>query len=105
VPGAPPEAFGAVLAALAAPVPVAGDPIALPALGVEGRAERVAPTAATLLVERPAPGIVFVAAEGSASPAFVSLYGYFFGPESGAVAEQAAARWTAWLAQTFPPSG
>ena len=105
VPGAPPEAFAAVLAALSAPVPVAGDPISLPALGVEGRAERVAPTAATLLVERPAPGIVFVAAEGSASPAFVSLYGYFFGPESGAVAEQAAARWTAWLAQTFPPSG
>ena len=41
----------------------------------------------------------------SGSPAYVSLYGYFFGPEAGAVAEQAAARWKAWLARTFPPSG
>jgi hypothetical protein len=32
----------------------------------------------------------------------MSVYGYFFGPEAVAVAEQAGARWRAWLAQELP---
>jgi uncharacterized protein YndB with AHSA1/START domain len=105
VAGTPAEAFAAVLGALGADPPAPGDELSLPALGVAGRAERVAPSTVTLVVERPAPGIAFIAAEGSGSPSFVSLYGYFFGPEADAVAEQAGARWRAWLAEEFPPSG
>ena len=45
------------------------------------------------------------AAEGSGSPAYVSVYGYFFGPEAEAAAEEAAARWSAWLVGRFPPEG
>ena len=104
VPGTPSEAYAAVLAALGAEAPAPGDAVALPALGVTGRAERVGPATVTLVADQPAPGIVFIAAEGSGSPAFVSLYGYFFGPEAAAVAEQAGARWRAWLAQELTAS-
>jgi uncharacterized protein YndB with AHSA1/START domain len=105
VPGTPAEAYAAVLEALGAPAPAVGDAVSLPDLGLAGRAERVGPATATLLLEEPAPGIAFLAAEGSGSPAFVSVYGYFFGPEADAVAEQAAARWHAWLVGRFPPEG
>lgn len=105
VAGSPAEAYAAVLAALRAEPPKAGDEVSLPALGVAGRTERVGPATVTLVVEEPGPGIVFLAAEGSESPSFVSVYGYFFGPEAGAVAEQAGARWRAWLAQELPLPG
>src|SRR5829696_2868938 len=100
--GTPPEAYAAILAALGAEAPAVGDAVALPALGLAGRAERVGPSTVTLRLDQPARGIAFLAAEGSASPSFVSLYGYFFGPEAAAVAEQAGARWRAWLAQELP---
>ena len=105
VPGTPDEAYRAVLGALGAPAPTVGDEVSLTDLGLTGRAERVGPTTASLLLEQPAPGIAFLAAEGSASPAYFSVYGYFFGPEAEAVAEQATARWNAWLVGHFPPEG
>jgi uncharacterized protein YndB with AHSA1/START domain len=105
VPGTPEEAYAALLAALGAQQPATGDEVELAALGIAGRAERVGPSTATLLLALPAPGVAFLAAEGSGSPAYVSVYGYFFGPEAGAVAQQAEARWRAWLAERFPPDG
>jgi uncharacterized protein YndB with AHSA1/START domain len=105
VPGTPQAAYAAVLEALGAQPPAVGDEVWLAELGVNGRAERVGPATITLLLEQPAPGIGFLAAEGSGSPAYVSVYGYFFGPEAEAVAEQAAARWSAWLVGRFPPEG
>ena len=105
VPGTPGEAYAAVLEALGAESPAVGDEVWLAELGMNGRAERVGPTTVTLLLEQPAPGIAFLAAEGSGDPAYVSVYGYFFGPEADAVAEQAVARWNAWLVGRFPPEG
>lgn len=105
VPGTPQAAYAAVLEALGAQPPAVGDEVWFAELGVNGRAERVGPATVTLLLEQPAPGIAFLAAEGSGSPAYVSVYGYFFGPEAEAVAEQASARWSAWLVGRFPPEG
>lgn len=105
VPGTPQEAYAAVLEALGAQQPAVGDEVWLAELGVTGRAERVGPATVTLVLEQPAPGIAFLAAEGSGSPSYVSVYGYFFGPEADAVAEQAVARWSAWLVGRFPPEG
>ena len=105
VPGRAREAYAAVLEALGARQPAAGDAVALADLGIAGRAERVGPATMTLVVDEPAPGIAFLASEGSGSPAYVSVYGYFFGPEADTVAREAAARWSAWLVGRFPPEG
>ena len=105
VPGTPEEAYAAVLEALGTPPPAVGDEVWLAELGSTAGPSASVPPRSTLLLERPAPGIAFLAAEGSGSPAYFSVYGYFFGPEAEAVAEQATARWTAWLVGRFPPEG
>jgi uncharacterized protein YndB with AHSA1/START domain len=74
--------------------PAVGDTLA--ATGdrpLRGRVERVVPGMVTLLTEIPAPGVAFLAAEGTA----LSMYGYFYGP----VPDQAA-EWEAWMAARFP---
>jgi hypothetical protein len=61
-----------------------------------GTVERVAPGMVTLLTDTPAPGVAFVAAEGTA----LSMYGYFYGPPEDVAAEDPA--WEAWMASRFP---
>jgi uncharacterized protein YndB with AHSA1/START domain len=63
-----------------------------------GEVVRVAPGMVTLLTRVPAPGIAFVAAEGTA----LSFYGYFYGPTADDVAGTEGPRWEALMADRFP---
>lgn len=52
--------------------------------------------------DAPAPGNVFLAAEGSGDQVWTSVYAYLFGPDGTAVAAREHPAWEAWMAARFP---
>jgi hypothetical protein len=80
--------------------PAVGDRLATTSLepAVRGTVERVTPTMITVLTDEPAPGVVFVAAEGDGEQVSLSLYGYLYGsrPTEPSVA------WPKWMDEHFP---
>lgn len=57
----------------------------------------VTPSRVTLLVDRPAPGTAFVAAESMGDVAQVSVWSYLYGSEAEGAIERDELRWQAWL--------
>jgi uncharacterized protein YndB with AHSA1/START domain len=76
---------------------------ALPRLA--GTVVETGPHRLTILVDDPAPGTAFVAAEGMGDTVQVSVWAYLYGPEGTAAVERDGPRWQAWLdGAATPPS-
>ena len=56
-----------------------------------------APQVIGLLLDEPAAGTGFIAAEGKRVPVMVSVWSYLYGPDATAVAARDKPRWQAWL--------
>lgn len=56
------------------------------------------PRSAVLLLDRPAAGTAFLAAEGTDPGCGVSVWAYLYGEDGAAAAAQDGPRWSAWLA-------
>lgn len=52
-----------------------------------------------LLLDRPAPGTAFIAAEGHGGQVGVSVWSYVYGDDRQAIVERDLGRWNAWLAE------
>jgi uncharacterized protein YndB with AHSA1/START domain len=99
------EALGALLAALR----VAGRPavgarvtVAAPdAPPLAGAVQRVSEGMVTLLLDEPAPGVAFLAAEGSGETRYLSLYAYLFGDQAAALADRDRPAWRSWMRTRF----
>lgn len=65
-----------------------------------GTVARVTPTYVALLVDDPAPGTAFLAAERhQGEQAQVSIWAYLYGPEGAAAVERDEPRWRDWLSR------
>ncbi|MDH4278174.1 MAG: SRPBCC domain-containing protein [Acidimicrobiia bacterium] len=64
-----------------------------------GTVTRVTPTYLALLVDEPAPGTAFLAAEHQGDQAQVSIWAYLYGPEGAAAVERDEPRWRDWLSR------
>jgi hypothetical protein len=99
------EVWDAMTGALGLPAAVAeGDRVATSGPGVPplaGVVERVAPGMLTVRTEEPAPGIVFLAAEGQDGSVWTSCYAYLFGGAGAAAAPHAERAWRAWMQERF----
>jgi hypothetical protein len=68
-----------------------------------GVVERVTPNMLTLLLERPAEGIAFVASEPAGDgSAHASVYAYLFGDGAAEAAARDEPAWRAWMQRHFP---
>lgn len=82
------------------PGPEVGDRVEVTAADappLAGTVARVTPTYLALVVDDPAPGTAFLAAEGRGEEVQVSVWMYLYGAEGEAAAEQDESRWRAWL--------
>lgn len=79
-------------------VEVAGD--GAPSLA--GSVVEVEPHRLSLLIDQPAPGTAFVAAEGGDEAVEVSVWAYLYGDQAAAIVERDRPRWQDWLAQSAP---
>ena len=50
-----------------------------------------------LLLDEPAPGTAFLAAEGVGDLTGVSIWSYLYGPDAAAIVERDRPRWQRWL--------
>jgi uncharacterized protein YndB with AHSA1/START domain len=62
-----------------------------------GTVADVAPWRLALVVDEPAPGTAFLAAEGAGDQVGVSIWSYLYGPEGAAAVERDGPRWQQWL--------
>lgn len=105
-PGPREATWEALTAALGLPVePTVGDRVEtsgadVPPLG--GTVVVAEPWRLALLLDSPAPGTAFLAAEGSGEQVGVSVWSYLYGPAGEEAAERDAPRWWAWLAARSP---
>ncbi len=100
--------WAALTAALGLPASAIGERVAAAAADVPplaGVVERVTDGMLTLLLDAPAPGIAFVAAEGDGEHVSTSFYAYCFGDGAPAAAARDEPIWRAWMQNTFPPDG
>lgn len=67
-------------------------------LMLEGTVLESQPCRLALLVDGPARGTAFVAAEGYGEQTGISVWAYLYGPDGAAVVERDGPRWAAWLA-------
>ncbi|MDH5289536.1 MAG: SRPBCC domain-containing protein [Acidimicrobiia bacterium] len=106
----PEGAWATLVAALGLPDhPAEGDHVAVTAADappLAGTVVRSEPGKLALLVDTPAPGTAFVAAErhGPVSCG-VSVWMYLYGPEGAAAAERDEPRWRSWLDAHAEPVG
>ena len=105
--GPVPRAYAELAAIVGLPADAAeGQPVAATAAGVPalaGVAERVTDHMLTVLLEKPAPGIGFVAAEPAGDgSAHASVYLYLFGDGVAEVAAGEEPAWRAWMGRHFP---
>jgi hypothetical protein len=63
-----------------------------------GTVVNATPGRLALLLDEPAPGTAFVAAEGTGEHWGISVWAYLYGPEAAAIVERDRPRWQAWLA-------
>jgi hypothetical protein len=100
-------AFADLVAALGLPAEAReGERVAATAADappLAGVVERVTPNMLTLLLERPAEGIAFVASEPAGDgSAHTSVYAYLFGDGAGEAAARDEPAWRAWMQRHFP---
>jgi uncharacterized protein YndB with AHSA1/START domain len=105
--GPVPRAYAELAAAVGLPADAAeGQPVAAATPGVPdlaGVAERVTDHMLTVLLEKPAPGIGFVAAEPAGDgSAHASVYLYLFGDGAAEAAVREEPAWRAWMGRHFP---
>lgn len=67
----------------------------IPPLG--GRVVDTAPGRLALLLDTPAPGTAFLAAESTGEGIGVSVWSYLYGPDAAAIVARDKPRWQAWL--------
>jgi uncharacterized protein YndB with AHSA1/START domain len=104
------RAFADLMAALGLPAEAReGERVAAAAADappLAGVVERVTPNMLTLLLERPAEGIAFVASEPAGDgSAHTSVYAYLFGDGAGEAAARDEPAWRAWMQRHFPLAG
>lgn len=102
-PGPRDRAWQTLTAALGIPAsPSVGDRVAVMAADaprLEGTVVSTAPSAIALLLDIPAAGTAFIAAEGSDTQVGVSVWAYLYGEEGVAAAERDDQGWRDWLAR------
>jgi uncharacterized protein YndB with AHSA1/START domain len=84
------------------PHPAIGDRVrtsAADAPTLAGTVVDVAPWRLALLVDEPAQGTAFIAAEGAGDEVGVSIWSYLYGDAGAAAARRDEPRWIAWLAE------
>jgi uncharacterized protein YndB with AHSA1/START domain len=101
------RAFGDLAAALGLPTGAGkGDRVAATAADappLAGVVERATGNMLTLLLEKPAPGVAFAAAEPAADgSAYASVYLYLFGDGAAEAAARDDPAWRAWFQRHFP---
>lgn len=105
--GANAEVWRALTSALGLPADAAeGERVQVTAGDAPALAGTVEPTLTggmlALLLDTPAPGIGFVAAEGEGEHVYTSVYLYLFGDEAPATATRDERDWQAWMQAHFP---
>lgn len=99
--GSKAEAWSALGGALGLPeAPAVGERVEARAgdgLGLAGTVVKAQPAALALLLDAPAPGTAFLAAETGGEGCGVSIWSYLYGPDAAAVVERDKPRWQAWL--------
>ena len=71
-------------------------------LGLTGTVAGSGDHSMSLVLERPAEGTAFIAAEGAGGQASVSIWSYLYGDDGVEAAERDASRWAVWLAADAP---
>lgn len=101
------ETWAALTSGLGLPaVPVEGERIETSGAGVPvlaGTVVEATPWRVALLVDQPAPGTAFLAAEGLGDQVGVSVWSYLYGDEGAAAAERDEPAWWAWLGERAAP--
>ena len=99
--GAPDEAWDRLMQALGVPADAGeSDRLVLQATGsprLAGTVIEQAQRRLALLVDEPAPGTAFIAAEHLGDASGVSIWSYLYGPEGAEAASQDGPAWQAWL--------
>ncbi|MEM9606045.1 MAG: SRPBCC domain-containing protein [Actinomycetota bacterium] len=109
--GPPADAWARLTGDLGLPsAPAVGDRVTVTGDGVPelaGEVVEVTPTRMSLLVDSPAPGTAFVAAEGSedAEVAQVSTWCYLYGDEGAAAVARDESAWRSWFAARAVDAG
>jgi uncharacterized protein YndB with AHSA1/START domain len=105
-PGPRAQAWAALTAALGLAPATEGERVAATAPDappLAGVVERVADGMLTLVVDAPASGIAFIAAEGGGEQISLSLYAYLFGEDAAVIAARDDKEWRSWMEHHFPP--
>jgi uncharacterized protein YndB with AHSA1/START domain len=101
------ETWARLTGALGIPTaPAVGSKIVVSANGAPKMAGTVldcAPTRLVLLLDQPAPGTGFVAAEAAGDQVGVSVWSYLYGTEAEVIAKRDAPLWQRWLAENAGP--
>ncbi len=71
---------------------------------VSGVVVQATPTSYSMLIDLPAPGTGFIAAEGHGDQTMVSIWLYLYGPEGAEAAAADEPVWRAWLEDAAPDS-
>jgi hypothetical protein len=85
--------------------PNVGDPIDVSlsdGLGLGGTVADVGDRSLSVVLDEPAPGTAFIAAEGSGEQASVSIWSYLYGDQQRSVADRDTPRWAAWMDSQAP---
>lgn len=97
------DAFASLLALTGLPEsPRPGDAVTVRAEGapsLSGVVTEVADWRMALVLDAPARGTAFLAAEGTGGMSGVSVWCYLYGPDAEALAAETESAWTAWLAE------
>ncbi len=85
--------------------PTVGDRLDLDSGGggrLAGRVVDVAPRRVALLLDEPAPGTAFVAAEGHGTTCALSVWAYLYGEDRDRLAAELTSAWQGWLDARTP---
>lgn len=102
------QAYAKMAKALGLEPAAPGKRIATSAPGAPAFAGVVESSSATKLllrVDKPAPGIIAVAASECNGAVQCNLFAYLYGDQAAALAEREKRKWNAWLQQCFPAAG
>jgi uncharacterized protein YndB with AHSA1/START domain len=100
LPGPRAHAWGALLSDTGLPAaPVSGERVRTggDAPALSGTVVEAEPWRLSVLIDEPAPGTAFLAAEGDGDQVGVSVWLYVYGPDAPEVAAREQSRWQEWL--------